>query len=84
VPLSAGGSTTMWHLDPSSRLATMNMNWGCDCFWGRGAESASNTMSSGPRPTSVPSGMLIHPSRLATIDIGQKLGGCCAFMGEES
>jgi len=29
-------------------------------FWGWGAGSPSNTMSSGPRPTSVPSGILIH------------------------
>jgi len=29
-------------------------------YWEEGAGSLSNTMSSGPRPTSVPSGILIH------------------------
>jgi len=31
-------------------------------FRGGGAESPSNTLSPGPRPTSVPSGILIHPA----------------------
>ena len=31
-------------------------------FWGRGAGSPSNIISLGPRPTSVPSGILIHPT----------------------
>jgi len=44
-------------------------------------------MSPGPRPTSVPSG--IYPdafNRLATIDMGRKLGGggCAPFLGEGS
>jgi len=40
-------------------------------------------VSSGPRPTSVPSGILIYPdvSRLATIDIRRKLGMCPFFLG---
>jgi len=43
-------------------------------FWG-GAGSSSNTKSPGLRPTSVPSGILMHPSnRLATIEIGRKFG----------
>jgi len=32
---------------------------GCP-FWGRGDGSPSNTMSTGSRPTSIPSGILIH------------------------
>jgi len=53
------------HLDPSGRLATIDMGRKL----GRGLLSLfvevvagfpSNTMSSGPRPTSVPSGILIH------------------------
>jgi len=53
----------------------------------RGAGSLSNTTSPGQRPTSAPSGILIHPSRLATIDMGRaanrESGGCCApFRGE--
>jgi len=48
-----------------------------------GAGCPSNTMSPGPRPASVPSGMLIHaPSRLATIDMGRKVGGLlCPLLG---
>jgi len=34
----------------------------CAPFLGGGAGSSSNTMSPGPRPTSVPSGILIHPA----------------------
>jgi len=38
-------------------------NWGAAVpLSARGAGSPSNTMWSGPRPTSVPSGMLIHPA----------------------
>ena len=37
----------------------MVINWACS-FSG-GDRSPSNTMSPGPRPTSVPSGILIHP-----------------------
>jgi len=43
-------------------------------FWGGGVGSPSNTMSPGPKPTSIPSGILIHPAVLATIDMGRKLG----------
>jgi len=46
-------------------------------FSARRAESPSYTMSPGPRRTSIPSGIFIHPSsRLATTDVGRKLGGC--------
>ena len=60
------------HLDPPSRLATTDGPkigkgalppfWGgaLPPFWGGKAGSPSNTMSSWPRPTSVPSGILIH------------------------
>jgi len=53
------------HLDSSSRLATIDMDrklGGYVPFLGRGAGSPSNTMSLGLRPTSVPSGILIHPA----------------------
>jgi len=99
---------------------------GCAVFYG-GDESPSNTKSPGPRPTSISSGILVHPavwpqrtlaenwglcpfrgggagspsktmspmlrpippskwypdtySRLATIDIGRKLGVCVPFLG---
>ena len=75
APFAAGGGTgstsntmwpevyfhTKWHLDPSSRLATIDMGRTLGAvppFLGRGAGSQSNTMW----PTFVPSGMLIHPA----------------------
>jgi len=64
------------NLDPSSRLATTNMGrkWGVvPPFW-EGAGSPSSTIWHGPRPTSIPSGILIHPA-IWTIDMGRKLGG---------
>ena len=56
---------TKWHLDPSSRLATIDMGRkleGCASFLGTGAGSPSNRMSLGPRPTSLLSGILILPA----------------------
>jgi len=41
--------------------------------------SQSNTKSPGLRPTSIPSGILIL---LAATDMGRKLGGGCATLGE--
>jgi len=35
---------------------------GAPPFFGRGAGSPSNTKSPGPRPTSIPSGILNHPT----------------------
>ena len=54
---------TKWNLDPSSRLATIDMGRkvaALSLF--RGSWSPSNTMWPGPRPTFVPSGILIHPT----------------------
>jgi len=55
---------TKWHLDPSNHLATIDMGQkvGVLCPFPGGAASLSNTMSSGPRPTSIPSGILVHPA----------------------
>jgi len=53
------------HLDLFSRLATINIGrkfGGSAPFWGGRAVSPSNTKSPGPRPTSVPSGILLHPA----------------------
>jgi len=45
--------------------------------------SPSNTMCPGPWPTSVPSGILIHPADMTTIDMGRKLGRLlCPSLGE--
>jgi len=53
--------------DPSSHLVTLDMGWKvgwgcCAPYHGGGAGCPSNTMSPGPRPTSVPSGIMIHPT----------------------
>ena len=57
---------TKWHLDSSSRLATIKMGrklmGALPPFWGRGAVSPSSTMWTGPRPTCMPSVILIHPA----------------------
>jgi len=60
---------TKWHFDPSSRLATTDMgqNWGLCPFWERAAGCPSNKMWPGPRPTSVPSFILIHPTVWAVV-----------------
>jgi len=69
---------TKWHLDPSSlavALATTDMGrkLGALPLFGGGARYPSNTMWPGPRPTSVPSGILIHPcSRLTKIGLHQR------------
>ena len=53
---------TKWHLDPCSPLATTDMGQklgrGCAPL-GRGAGSPSNTMCPGPRPTCMPSLILV-------------------------
>jgi len=59
-------TSTKWHLDPSSRLATTDIGRKqgrelCPLCW-EGAGSPSNTKSPALRPTSVPSGILIHPT----------------------
>ena len=57
---------TKWHLSLSSRLVTMDIGRKLEglrpLFLGRGAESPSSTMWPGPRPTSMPSVILIHPA----------------------
>jgi len=69
------------HLDPSSRLATIYM--GSAPFLGRGAESPSNTMSLRPRPTSLPSGILIYPAIWLQQIWAKNWVGLCPF-GEGS
>ena len=58
---------TKWHFDPFSRLATIDMGLKfsgeelCTFFLG-GTGCLSNTKSPGPRPTCMPSFILIHPT----------------------
>jgi len=51
-------------------------------FGGRGAGSPSSTMWPGPRPTSLPSGVLIHPA-IWPQRIWAENGGLCPFGGGE-
>jgi len=56
---------TKWHLDASSWLATINgpKIWGGLCsVVERGAVFPFSTMWTGPRPTCMPSAILIHPA----------------------
>jgi len=55
---------TKWHLDPCSHLATtdMGLKLGICPFGGGGAGSPSNTTWPEPRPTCMPSFILIHPT----------------------
>ena len=55
---------TKWHVDPYRSLDIIDRGRKLDVcpFWGAGSQSNTNyTMLPGPRPTSVPSGILIHP-----------------------
>ena len=55
---------TKWHLDQSSHLATTDMGRKLEGvpFGGGAGRSPSNTMWPGPRPTCMPSFILIHPT----------------------
>jgi len=50
----------------------------CAPFRGWGSWSPSNTMLPTPRPTSVPSGILMHPAVWPQQTWAEKWGGCCA------
>ena len=52
---------TKWHLDQSSRLVTSDMDRKLGGGTG-GAGSPSNKIWPGPRHTSIPSGILVHPA----------------------
>ena len=68
------------HLDPSSRLATIDMGRkvGLFPFLGRRAGFPSNTMSLGSRPIFLPSGILIHRA-IWPQQIWPKIGSCAPF-----
>jgi len=55
---------TKWHLDPCSRLATIDVGRksGAPPLFGEEAGSPSNTKSPGLRPTSIPGAILMHPA----------------------
>ena len=76
--LGRGQPCNKWHLDPSSPLTTIGIGQksvGYAPFRGRGSGSLSNTMSPGPRPTSIPCGILIRPAVWTQLT----LGDCAPF-----
>ena len=74
----------MYQLHPSSRLATINRLeiWGCSApFWGGAAVSPCNTKSPGPRPSSIPSDILIHAAIWSQHIWAENWGRLCPFRG---
>jgi len=59
-----------------------NLGGSCAFFSGGGAGSPSNTKSPGPRPTSIPSGFLVHPGVWPQRTLAENLG-LCPFRGRE-
>jgi len=74
---------TKWHLDPSSCLATIDMGRkvGAMPLFRREMAPPFNTMSLGPRPTSLPSGFLIHPVVWPQKTWAKNRGLCPHFFG---
>jgi len=69
---------TKWRLHPSSRLATIDIG---RKLGGRAA-TPSTTTSPGPRFTSVPSGILVHPAVWPQRTLAENWG-LCPFRGRE-
>jgi len=78
---------TKWRLHPSSLLVTIDMGQklgGCRCSLFLGVTGfPSNTKSPGPRPTSISSGILVHPA-VCNNRHWPKIGGLCPFRGGEA
>jgi len=73
---------TKWHLDPSSRFATIDMGQklggvgvGVPSFWGSWVP-IEHTVSPGPRSTSIPSGVLVHPAIWPERTLAENWGLC--------
>ena len=77
---------TKCRLHTSSRLATIDMSQklgagsGCALLLGI-TGSSSNTKSPGPRPTSIPSGILVHPDVWPQRTLAE-YWGAVSFLGE--
>ena len=67
---------TKWHLSPSNRLATADIGRKGGCAPLGEGQLSPNTMSPGPRPNSLPNGVLIHPA-VWPQQTWPKIGGCC-------
>ena len=78
-------SCTKWHLDPSEVWPQQTLAEICGglCPLGDGAGSASNTTLPRPRPTIVPSGILIHPIVWPQQTWAEHWGLCLLFGGGE-
>jgi len=78
---------TKWHLDPSSRLATIDMGQkvggGCCAPFCQRELGPHLTVLPGLRPTFVSSGIVIHPA-IWPQQTWAKNWGLCLFWGEEA
>ena len=75
---------TKWHLDASSRLGARNgpkIEEGLRPLSREGAGSPSITKSPGPRPSSIPSDILIHAAIWPRQIWTENWGGLCPFGG---
>jgi len=72
---------TKWHLDPSSHLATIDMGQKLGAVPPFFGEYLSNTESSAPRLTSVPSGILIHTAVWPQRTWAKSWGLCASLLG---
>jgi len=68
-----------WSIQPYSHNKHGPKIGGCDPFGGEGAESPFSTMWPGPRPTSIPSCVLIHAA-VWSHRHGPKIGGSVLFL----
>ena len=75
---------TKWRLNPSSRLAAIDMgqNLGALPLLGVGAWSPSNTKSPGLRPTFIPSGISIYAAICPQRILAEIWGDCAPLGGE--
>ena len=87
--LERGPLPCQCHLDLTRRLATIDMGRKLGApppFWGGGwvPMIPYNTKSPGPRPTSIPSGILIHPAIWPQQTWAEIWGRLCPLFGEGS
>ena len=71
------------YLDPCSRLATTDMDQKLgesECAFYLGIVGSHRTKSPGPRPTSIPSGILVHPAVWPQLTLAENWG-CSLFRG---
>ena len=76
---------TKWHLDASSRLATIEMGrkLGGSTPFEEGGWVPSKTKSPGLRPSSTPSAILIHPAVRPQQTWAENWEGLCSLFGDE-